>query len=68
MKVFRIKVNGDGCVSDMAHCQAEHWGYQIAGHKFDRKRFERLTGQKWERGVRRFRLVEVRSKKVGKRG
>ena len=67
MKVFEIKritcLHGDRCIDPEGHNR-----YQVNGHDFSRRRFEEMTGQKWEHGVRRFRLVEARSKKVGKRG
>ena len=71
MKVFRIeRNNGTGCVTAEESCSADHWSYVVAGHAFNRRRFERLTGCKWERGYRTFRLVEVtrRTKRQGKRG
>ena len=67
MKVFRIKrikcVNGEDCLNVDAHN-----GYSIAGHEFDKTRFERATGMSWERGVRRFKFVQVRPKPGGTRG
>ena len=67
MRVFGVKrikcVNGDNCSNVDAHN-----GYSVAGHEFAKTQFERATRLSWERGMRRFRLVEVRSKKVGTRG
>ena len=45
-----------------------HSGYSLKRHVFNQSMFERLTGYKWERGYRMFRLVEVRPKRGSKRG
>ena len=69
MKVFRIKrLIGIGCPNDQISCRSYHWAYTVAEHRFAPKLFERLTGHKWERGYRTFRLVEVRPKQGSKRG
>ena len=66
MKVFEIR--RIKCRNNLCKNFTGHNGYLVAGHNFSPLWFERITGRSWERGVRRFRLVEVRSKKVSKRG